>query len=60
MISNRTLQVVGPFRGSSGYDRLTREFVREFVRQGVHLQLVNLPGWSDELPAEQRELWFER
>lgn len=53
------LQVVGPFRGSSGYDRLTREFVREFVKQGIHIQLVNVPGWSGELPKEQRELWLD-
>ncbi len=53
------LQVVGPFRGTSGYDRHTREFVRGFANAGVAVQLIPLTGWSIELPAEQRESWFE-
>jgi glycosyltransferase involved in cell wall biosynthesis len=56
----RSLEVIGPFKGSSGYDRHTREFVREFVRQGVQVQLVNLDGWSVELPHTLRETWFDR
>jgi len=40
------LKVIGPYKGGSGYDRLTRAFVREFVRQGVRLELQDLPGWS--------------
>lgn len=54
------LEVVGPFKGSSGYDRHTREFVREFVRQGVSVELVNLNGWSNELPPSLRETWFDQ
>ena len=59
MISARSLEVIGPFKGSSGYDRHTREFVREFVRQGVRVRLEHLVGWSIDLPAELRETWFD-
>lgn len=59
MISGHSLEVIGPFKGSSGYDRHTREFVREFVRQGVRVRLEHLPGWSIDLPAELRETWFD-
>ncbi|HKS08904.1 MAG TPA: hypothetical protein VJS13_05105 [Pyrinomonadaceae bacterium] len=59
MISARSLEVIGPFKGSSGYDRHTREFVREFVRQGVRVRLEHLAGWSIDLPAELRETWFD-
>jgi glycosyltransferase involved in cell wall biosynthesis len=55
----RRLDVIGPFKGSSGYDRHTREFVRQFVRQGVRVRLTPLPGWSVDLPPEARELWFD-
>jgi glycosyltransferase involved in cell wall biosynthesis len=51
------LHVVGPFRGSSGYDRHTREFVRSFLALGVSVQLTHLDGWSVELPPERRETW---
>ena len=40
------LRVRGPFRGPSGYDHYVREFVRELVRQGVAIQLVDLPDWG--------------
>lgn len=53
------LRVIGPFRGTSGYDRHTREFVRGFVAEGVAVELVPLNGWSIDLPQEQRESWFE-
>jgi len=56
----RALEVVGPFRGSSGYDRHTREFVREFERQGVRVGLSPDVGWSLELPPEARDPWFDR
>jgi glycosyltransferase involved in cell wall biosynthesis len=57
----RRLDVVGPFKGASGYDRHTREFVRQFVRQGVRVRLTDLHvhGWSTELPRGAREEWFE-
>jgi glycosyltransferase involved in cell wall biosynthesis len=51
------LHVVGPVRGASGYDRHTRELVRQFVRLGVHVQLTHLAGWSLELPDGQRPTW---
>jgi glycosyltransferase involved in cell wall biosynthesis len=53
------LRVIGPFRGTSGYDRHTREFVRGFVTAGCAVELVPLNGWSIDLPQEQRESWFE-
>jgi FkbM family methyltransferase len=46
----RRLKVVGPYKGGSGYDRVTRAFVREFVRQGARVELHDLPGWSTPLP----------
>jgi glycosyltransferase involved in cell wall biosynthesis len=49
------LAVVGPFRGASGYDRVTREFARQFVALGVDVHLRNLEGWSTPLPDEMRE-----
>jgi glycosyltransferase involved in cell wall biosynthesis len=55
----RRLEVVGPFRGASGYDRHTREFVRQFVGAGVKVQLTPLTGWSTELPVAMRETWFD-
>ncbi len=55
----RELEVIGPFRGASGYDRHTREFVRQFVRMGLRVQLTNLPDWSIDLPDESRETWFD-
>lgn len=54
-----SLEVVGPFKGSSGYDRHTREFVRQFVRMGLRVQLTNLSGWSVELPAEARDPMYD-
>jgi glycosyltransferase involved in cell wall biosynthesis len=56
----RALKVVGPFKGISGYDHHTREFVREFVRQGLDVELQNLPGWSPALAPDMRETWFDR
>lgn len=53
------LEVVGPFRGASGYDRHTREFVRQFVLSGLRVQLIPLAGWSIDLPPALRETWFD-
>ena len=50
---------MGPFRGASGYDRVTREFVRQFVALGVDVHLRNLDAWSSPLPVELRESWFD-
>jgi glycosyltransferase involved in cell wall biosynthesis len=53
------LDVVGPFRGASGYDRHTRELVRHMVRLGAKVRLRELSGWSNPLPATMREAWFD-
>jgi glycosyltransferase involved in cell wall biosynthesis len=54
------LQVRGPFRGPSGYDRHTRAFVRELVRQGVAVELIDLPMWGPARLADaQRDPWFD-
>jgi glycosyltransferase involved in cell wall biosynthesis len=47
---SESLKVIGPCKGGSGYDRLTRAFVREFLQQGVRIELHDLPGWSVPLP----------
>lgn len=59
MSDARSLEVVGSFKGASGYDRHTREFVRHLVRQGVRVRLTHLPGWSVDLPDALRETWFD-
>jgi glycosyltransferase involved in cell wall biosynthesis len=56
----RRLKVTGHVRGLSGYDHHTREFVREFVRQGVDVEMRHVSGWSAERPAHAREIWFDR
>src|SRR5258708_36844022 len=56
----QSIEVVGPFKGITGYDRHTREFVRQFLRQGVRVQLTNLAGWSLELPPQMREVCFDQ
>jgi glycosyltransferase involved in cell wall biosynthesis len=53
------LHVVGPVRGVSGHDRHTREFVRQFVKLGVAVQVTHMHGWSPELPADRRETWID-
>ena len=56
----RALTVCGPFRGVTGYDHHVREFVREIVRQGVSVRLLDLPQWSPrKLPPALRDPWFE-
>lgn len=56
----KSIEVVGPFKGFTGYDRHTREFVRQFLLQGVRVQLINLAGWSLELPPQMREVCFDQ
>ena len=56
----RSIEVVGPFKGLTGYDRYTREFVKQFLLQGLQVQLKNLADWSLELPPERREVCFEQ
>jgi glycosyltransferase involved in cell wall biosynthesis len=55
----QAVNMLGPFRGGSGYDNHTRAFAREFVRQGVSVQLRELYGWSLPLPAERQDPFFE-
>jgi hypothetical protein len=55
----RGLEVVGPFRGHSGHDRHTREFVRHLAAQNVAVQLTPLDGWSAALPDGAREPLLE-
>lgn len=55
-----SLKVRGPFKGPTGYDHHVREFVRELHRQGVAVQLVDIPEWGPtKLPAQMRDPWFE-
>ena len=59
--SPRSLAVRGSFRGASGHDHHTREFVRQLARSGVRIQLTDLPGWHPvKLPADARDPWFEQ
>ncbi|HEU4888597.1 MAG TPA: hypothetical protein VFV49_11965, partial [Thermoanaerobaculia bacterium] len=53
------LEVIGPFRGATGHDRHTREFVRHLLRQGVRVRLTALQGWSAPLPESMREPAFD-
>lgn len=54
------LKVIGPYTGPTGYDHHVREFVRELVKQGVTVELVDFPEWGPaRLPREMREPWFE-
>ena len=53
------LHVIGPVRGASGYDRHTRELVRQLVRRGVAVQLTHLVGWSHDMPADSQPTWVD-
>ena len=53
----RAVEIIGPFRGTTGHDRHTREFTRHLVARGVEVQLTPLEGWSPALPAY--ETWFD-
>jgi glycosyltransferase involved in cell wall biosynthesis len=55
-----SLTVRGPFRGPTGYDHHTREFVRELLAQGVAVELKDLAIWSPaKLSAQLRDPVFE-
>lgn len=57
----RSLAVRGSFRGASGHDHHTREFVRQFAGAGVRIQLTDMPRWHPvKLPADVRDPWFEQ
>src|SRR5262245_10369492 len=54
------IKVRGPFRGPSGYDHHVRQFVRELHRQGIEVELIDLPEWSPvSLPNDRRDPWFQ-
>ncbi len=58
---SRSLAIRGPFRGVSGHDHHTREFVIRLVGQGVRVQLADLAEWHPvKLPPEARDPWFEQ
>jgi glycosyltransferase involved in cell wall biosynthesis len=57
----QALRIRGPFRGSSGYDHHTRQFVRAIAGSGVAVELVDVPEWgSPRLPALELDPWFDR
>jgi glycosyltransferase involved in cell wall biosynthesis len=55
-----SLTIRGPFRGPTGYDHHTREFVRELLAQGVAIELQDLAMWSPaKLADHMRDPVFE-
>ena len=55
----RSLAVRGSFRGASGHDHHTREFAWQLARQGVRIQLADIPEWHPvKLPPEGLDPWF--
>jgi glycosyltransferase involved in cell wall biosynthesis len=59
--ATRSLAVRGSFRGASGHDHHTREFVRQFAGAGVRIQLTDMPRWHPvKLPVDVRDPWFEQ
>ena len=61
MGETRSLAVRGSFRGASGHDHHTREFVRQLVGQGVRIQLTDIPHWHPvKLSSGARDPWFEQ
>ena len=53
---NIAIRAVGPFRGASGYDRVTRGFATGLIAAGARLQLVPVPGWSPDLPPHAADV----
>ena len=57
----RSLAVRGSFRGASGHDHHTREFVRQLAGAGVRIQLTDIRQWHPvNLPPGARDPLFER
>jgi glycosyltransferase involved in cell wall biosynthesis len=53
------LKIRGPFRGPTGYEHHVREFVRELHRQGVELELRDIPEWGPvKLPRHLQDPFF--
>ena len=54
------LTIRGPFRGATGHDHHTREFVRHLARRGARIELVDIPEWGPvKLPDALRDPWFD-
>ncbi len=57
----RSLAIRGSFRGVTGHDYHTRAFVRELARQGIRVQLTDIPLWHRvKLSPQDRDPWFEQ
>ena len=57
----RALAVRGSFRGVTGHDHHTREFVRHLAARGVRITLTDIPQWHPvKLPPETRDPWFDQ
>jgi glycosyltransferase involved in cell wall biosynthesis len=53
------VEIHGPFRGPTGYDRHVRGFTRALHDLGVAVQLVDLPEWGPaRLPPALQDPWF--
>ena len=60
-LAARSLAVRGSFRGASGHDHHTREFVRQLASADVRIQLTDMPHWHPvKLPPDARDPWFEQ
>ena len=56
----RAVRVRGPYKGSSGYDHVVREFVRALVKQGVAVELIDFSEWGpNKLPVQLEDPWFD-
>lgn len=54
------LKIRGPYKGPTGYDHHTREFVRELHNQEVAVELIDFPEWGPaRLPAQMQDPWFD-
>ena len=55
----KSLVVRGPFRGPTGYDQTVRGFVRELHRQGIAIEMRDLPDWcASRLAPETQDPLF--
>src|SRR3569832_2138689 len=57
----KSLIVKGTFHGKNGYDRHSREFTKELLKQGISVQLRDFEIFSHiKLPGWQRENWYDQ
>jgi len=55
-----SLSVRGTFKGVTGYDQHTRNFVRELVSQNISVQLMDFSNWSTQkLYRHHRDPFFD-